>query len=184
MRHTLLLSAGWLGALQSVVGASRLEDATRLAGIAGVLGTLTVLQFTPILVLSLFGVRVSKWLQNIGGTTQILMFSALILVPFIALSRGTVSEYHPITVAMPAFTLLSLNIFGKMAVGALSGFEYVAILAGECRNPARSISRTASAWALWCQWWNSGVAISHVSGPALRRRLACTRSPWKRLTAK
>jgi hypothetical protein len=31
---------------------------------------------------------------------------------------------------MPAVTLFSLNIFGKMALGALSGFEYVAILAG------------------------------------------------------
>ncbi len=96
-------------------------------------------------VISLFGVRVSKWLQNIGGTAQILMFSALILVPFIALSRGTASTYHPFTVAMPAVTLFSLNIFGKMAVGALSGFEYVAILAGECRNPARSIGRATIA---------------------------------------
>jgi glutamate:GABA antiporter len=92
-------------------------------------------------IISLFGVRVSKWLQNIGGTTQLLMFSALIVVPFIALRRGTASTYHPLAVAMPAFTLFSLNVFGKMAVGALSGFEYVAILAGECRNPARSIGR-------------------------------------------
>jgi amino acid transporter len=90
---------------------------------------------------SLFGVRISKWLQNIGGTTQLLMFGALILVPFIALRRGTAGSYHPVTVAMPAVTLLSLNIFGKLAVGALSGFEYVAILAGECKNPARSIGR-------------------------------------------
>ena len=29
-----------------------------------------------------------------------------------------------------------------MALGALSGFEYVAILAGECKNPARTIGRS------------------------------------------
>ena len=29
-----------------------------------------------------------------------------------------------------------------MALGALSGFEYVALLAGECRNPARTIGRS------------------------------------------
>ena len=92
-------------------------------------------------IVSLFGVRVSKWLQNIGGTTHMLMFAALIVVPYIALSRGTAGNYHPITIAMPSFTLLSLNIFGKLALGALSGFEYVAILAGECKDPARSISR-------------------------------------------
>jgi amino acid transporter len=31
-----------------------------------------------------------------------------------------------------------------MTVGALSGFEYVAIMAGECRNPARSIGRSVA----------------------------------------
>jgi len=34
------------------------------------------------------------------------------------------------------------NIFTKLAVGALSGFEYVAILAGETRSPARDIGRS------------------------------------------
>ena len=35
-----------------------------------------------------------------------------------------------------------VNIFTKLAVGALSGFEYVAILAGETRSPARDIGRS------------------------------------------
>src|SRR6185369_2122426 len=48
-------------------------------------------------IVSLFGVRVSKWLQGIGGTAQILTYTALILVPFIAVSRGTAETYHPLT---------------------------------------------------------------------------------------
>src|SRR5205807_8235126 len=36
----------------------------------------------------------------------------------------------------------SLAIFGQMTVGALSGFEYVAILAGECRSAARTIGQS------------------------------------------
>lgn len=98
-------------------------------------------------IVSLFGVRVSKWLQGLGGTAQILTYSALILVPFIALSRNTTADYHPVTFAAPALTLFNLNLFGKMAMGALSGFEYVAILAGECRNPARTIGRATIAAA-------------------------------------
>ena len=43
---------------------------------------------------------------------------------------------------MPALTLLNLNILGKMGFGALGGFEYVAIHAGECRDPARTIGRS------------------------------------------
>jgi glutamate:GABA antiporter len=91
---------------------------------------------------SLFGLRVGKWLQDVGGVSQLLMFAALIAVPFIALSRGHAHAYHPLAVALPSFTLLNINIFGKLAVGALSGFEYVALLAGECRNPARTIGQS------------------------------------------
>ena len=35
---------------------------------------------------------------------------------------------------------MSLNLLGKMGFGAFGGFEYVAIHAGECRNPVRSIA--------------------------------------------
>jgi amino acid transporter len=35
-----------------------------------------------------------------------------------------------------------LNILGKLGFGALGGFEYVAILAGECRDPVRTINRS------------------------------------------
>ncbi|MGH7551978.1 MAG: APC family permease [Longimicrobiales bacterium] len=93
-------------------------------------------------VVSVLGLRVAKWVQNVGATAQLLTYVALIAVPLIALSRGTISAYDPLDAEMPRFTALNLNIFGKLALGALSGFEYVAILAGECRNPARTIGRS------------------------------------------
>ena len=43
---------------------------------------------------------------------------------------------------MPAFSLYNLNILGKLGFGALGGFEYVAILAGETRSPARAVGRS------------------------------------------
>ena len=46
-----------------------------------------------------------------------------------------------VAVAAPALTLFSLNVFGKMAMGALSGFEYVAVLAGETKDAARTIAK-------------------------------------------
>jgi amino acid transporter len=95
-----------------------------------------------ITVITIWGLRVGKWVQNLGGAAQFLSFGTLILVPFIALHRGAIAEYHPIAATVPAVSLLSLNIFGKMALGAFSGFEYVAILSGECRNPARLIGRS------------------------------------------
>ena len=46
--------------------------------------------------------------------------------------------------ATPVISLLSLNLLGKMGFGAFAGFEYVAIHAGECRNPVRSIARATA----------------------------------------
>jgi amino acid transporter len=45
---------------------------------------------------------------------------------------------------MPAVSLFSLNILGKLGFGALGGFEYVAIHAGECRDPVRIIGRSVA----------------------------------------
>jgi glutamate:GABA antiporter len=102
----------------------------------------STLAIVGVTLVSVLGLRVSKWLQNVGATAHILTFAALIIVPWIALRRGVLGSYHPLAASVPAFTFLSLNIFGKMALGALSGFEYVAILAGECRSPARAIGRS------------------------------------------
>ncbi|MBV9007720.1 MAG: APC family permease, partial [Verrucomicrobia bacterium] len=60
-----------------------------------------------------------------------------------ALARGELHEYHPFRIAAPAVSLFyCINIMSKLAVGGLSGFEYVAILAGETRAPARDIGRS------------------------------------------
>ncbi len=88
------------------------------------------------------GLAFGKWVHNAGGVLFIATFGALILLPFFSLARGALSGYHPFAVTMPAPTLLTVNIFSKLALGALTGFEYVAILAGECRAPARNIGRS------------------------------------------
>ena len=95
-----------------------------------------------LVVVSTVGLGVGKWLHNAGGAMMIVLFAALLALPFLNLWRGTLSEYHPFATALPALSLRNLNILGKLGFGALGGFEYVAILAGECRNPTRAISRS------------------------------------------
>ncbi|HEX9309709.1 MAG TPA: APC family permease, partial [Gemmatimonadaceae bacterium] len=92
--------------------------------------------------ITILGLGVGRWVQDIGGTAHVLTFAALLIVPVIALGQGRQISYHPLDVSAPAFTPFSLNIFGKMALGALSGFEYVAIMAGEARSPSRTIGRS------------------------------------------
>lgn len=94
-----------------------------------------------LIAISILGLGVSKWLHNAGSVLLLFAFAVLIALPFVQRARGVLPSYAPFAMTMPTLTLLSLNIFGKLAVGALSGFEYVAVLAGECRNPERTIGR-------------------------------------------
>src|SRR5213078_602181 len=88
------------------------------------------------------GLALGKWVQNVGGLFLLVTFATLILLPFITAGRGTLANYHPFSASLPEFSSYNINVFSKLAVGALSGFEYIAILAGECRAPARNISRS------------------------------------------
>jgi len=101
-----------------------------------------VLLMTGIVAASRRGLALGKWVQNFGGALLILTFIVLILLPIITASRGSLSNYHPFSTSFPNFSVYNINVCSKLAVGALSGFEYIAILAGECRAPARNISRS------------------------------------------
>jgi amino acid transporter len=91
---------------------------------------------------SIIGLSVGKWVHNIGGVFMLIVFGALLILPFIGLATGHLHEYHPLRTEMPAMSLFNLNILGKLGFGALGGFEYVAILAGETKSPARSVGRS------------------------------------------
>ncbi len=89
------------------------------------------------------GLSLGKWVHNTGGFAMLLAYGALIVLPFVGLARGELKQYHPLQIAAPTISIFyCFNIFSKLAVGALSGFEYVAILAGETHAPARNIGRS------------------------------------------
>jgi len=88
------------------------------------------------------GLALGKWVQNFGGVMLIITVATLILMPFITAGRGSLANYHPFSLSLPEINSHNLNVCSKLAVGALSGFEYIAILAGECRAPSRNISRS------------------------------------------
>jgi amino acid transporter len=64
------------------------------------------------------------------------------ILPFIGLATGHLSEFHPFRAEMPEFSLFNLNILAKLGFGALGGFEYIAILAGETRAPASAVRKS------------------------------------------
>ncbi len=89
------------------------------------------------------GLSLGKWIHNIGAFAMLLVYGALVFLPLLAVARGGLKSYQPLQLVAPTISIFyCFNIFSKLAVGALSGFEYVAILAGETRAPARDIGRS------------------------------------------
>jgi len=88
------------------------------------------------------GLALGKWVHNVGGVVHMITFAALILLPLFAISRAMGSGYQPFSLQFPTFTEYNVNVASKLALGALTGFEYIAIAAGETRAPARNIGRS------------------------------------------
>src|SRR2546429_1647156 len=101
-----------------------------------------VLLMTSLVAASKRVLALGKWVQNFGGAMLILPVATLILMPLITASHGSLANYHPFSLSLPEINSHNVNVCSKLAVGALSGFEYIAILAGECRAPAKNISRS------------------------------------------
>jgi glutamate:GABA antiporter len=107
-------------------------------------GSVSLLLIAGLVWLTTVGFSIGKWVHTAGGILMLLTFSALVILPFVNYSAGSVSYYNPLRTERPLFSLMSLNLLGKMGFGAFGGFEYVAIHAGECRDPVRSIGRSVA----------------------------------------
>jgi glutamate:GABA antiporter len=105
-------------------------------------GVVSLAIISLLVLLATVGLGVGKWVHKAGGALMLLTFAAVLILPLLNRAHGTLAEYRPLQTEMPVLSLMTLNLLGKMGFGALGGFEYVAIHAGECRNPVRAISRS------------------------------------------
>lgn len=105
-------------------------------------GALNGVLIAALVLVTIRGLSLGKWVHNVGAVLLLVTYGAVMVLPFLAVAAGKLPAYHPIEWVLPNASLFSLNIFSKMALGALSGFEYVAILAGETRAPVRNIGRS------------------------------------------
>jgi amino acid transporter len=88
------------------------------------------------------GLEVSKWIHNIGGVSILLVYVVLVGLPVWALLHHLPIHWEPVPIQLPKLNLVSFALFGQMVFGALVGLEYVAILAGESQDAARSIGKS------------------------------------------
>jgi glutamate:GABA antiporter len=97
---------------------------------------------TAMALLARIGFHVGKWITNFGSAATLIVLGALVLMPVVHGFHGTAAPFRPLRLVSPPLTLFTLSVFSKMTFGALCGFEYVAIFAGECRNPERNLARS------------------------------------------
>jgi amino acid transporter len=115
-----------------------------LTGNKWFIGLVNVVILGALVLLTVVGLGAGKWVHKAGGVLMLVTFGAILALPWLNLGHGTLASYHPLATEMPVFSLMTLNLLGKMGFGALGGFEYVAIHAGECRDPVRTISRSVA----------------------------------------
>ena len=108
------------------------------------IGLINVVVIGALVVITIIGLGVGKWVHKVGGALMLVTFGTILVLPLLNLAHGSLREYHPLTIEMPVLSVMTLNLLGKMGFGALGGFEYVAIHAGEARDPVRSIGRSVA----------------------------------------
>jgi amino acid transporter len=107
-----------------------------------VLVAVSIVLIAMMMLVARLGLSVGKWVSNAGGVITVLVITLVIALPFFYVWRGRMASYHPLPLLLPPLTLFSLSVFSKMTFGALTGFEYVAVFAGESRDPGRNLARS------------------------------------------
>ena len=111
------------------------------------------------------GLALGKWVHNIGGLVMLLVYGALIALPFIALARGELRQYQPLQIAAPTVSMFyCLNIFSKLAIGALSGFESL----HSCRRNALARTGHRSLGHHRLSHYRFGIYSGHELSPGIR----------------
>ena len=116
------------------------QDKTLMIGLA-----LAILW--SVAILNLLGTELGKWNSDMGGTATILVGALLIVAGWSAWRHG--GSATPLRNLVPRLDWEKLNFWSQIALG-LTGLELGAIMAGEIRDPKRTIPRAA---------WMSGLAI-------------------------
>ena len=88
------------------------------------------------------GLSVGKWVSNAGSIFTVVILGVLIAIPWFHWRQQVPIHYQALPIVRPAMSLFTLSVFSKMTFGALTGFEMVAIFAGESRNPGRNLARS------------------------------------------
>lgn len=114
----------------------------------GFIWALNVGIFAAIFLVSVFGLRIGRWISHLGTFATLLVAGLLMVLlvfhPHAPPQHPHMSPQRPFSFEFPILTLVSLNLFSKIAFNGFTALEQVAVFAGETRHAASSI--LSSAW--------------------------------------
>lgn len=113
--------------------------------------------FGIVFAINVRGLHLARWITSTGGALVIALYLLIIVLLAVRLFQGAPMAQPPLALQLPVLSLMTLNLFSKIAFNALSGFEQVAIFAGECHTPERNIAR--SVWIA-----GPGIAVLYILG--------------------
>jgi glutamate:GABA antiporter len=88
------------------------------------------------------GLQLGKVVTNSGAALAVVLG---VLTTFLLVKRmvsGAPPLNKPFSFTMPAFSIATLNVFTKIAMGGLTGFDNASVFAGECRVGRRDLPRS------------------------------------------
>ncbi|MGO4884888.1 MAG: APC family permease [Bryobacteraceae bacterium] len=86
---------------------------------------------------NLLGVKIGKWTENIGGAaTWVLSGLLLVVAALVWIRRGSATPMH----LAPRWSWDTVSLWAGVAY-AMSGLEFIGMMAGEIRDPGRTIPR-------------------------------------------
>ncbi len=88
------------------------------------------------------GLHLAKWWSNAAASLMVATFMVLVFLLVKGWHVGLPAMHGALSFAWPAANLLTVNVFTKMSVSALSGFDGAAIFSEECRKPENDVARS------------------------------------------
>lgn len=103
--------------------------------------------FGLIFLVNIPGFGIGRWVSHVGTALMLLVTALLLILTFVHPHATPAHPHHapqpPFSLSLPLLTLVSVNLISKIAFNGLTGLEQVAVFAGETRDAARTILRSA-----------------------------------------
>jgi len=104
--------------------------------------TLAVLACLMAFTLNVRGLHFAKWLSSAGSALTVGTFAVMFFLLIKVFATGGPRAQGAFSLAWPELSIATLNVFTKMALGGLSGFDGSAVFSEECRKPENDVARS------------------------------------------